>query len=66
LLPVYHAISVFRKVNNFNILILIAALLSWLVSFYTLYSFDDTRIKVLIVTIICFLITSYKWADVKV
>lgn len=66
LLPVYHAIAVFRKVKNFNVLILIAALLCWLISFYTLYSFDDTRIKVLIVTIICFLITSYKWTDVKV
>jgi len=66
LLPVYHAIAVFRKVKNFNILILIAALFSWVISFYTLYSFDDTRIKVLIVTVICFLITSYKWTDVKV
>lgn len=62
LLPVYFSYHVFKKTRSFNILILVAALVSWMISFYTLYSLDDNRIKILIVTIICFLITSYKWA----
>lgn len=62
LTPIAFALQVFNRTKNYIIILLIAALISWLISFYTLYSFDDNRIKILIITIICFLITSYKWA----
>ena len=66
-MPVFKGFRTFLKSGETNILILIAVIISWLVGFYTLYSIDDGRIKILIVTVICLLITSNKWneSDVK-
>lgn len=68
LLPVVQSFRTYLKGGNTNIIIMIAALASWMVGFYTLYSFDDVRIRILIVTILCLLITSFKWgrADAEV
>ena len=41
-----------------SLILLIAAVLSWMVGFYSTFSFGDTRIKLMIVTIICLMITS--------
>jgi len=60
LLPMIIAFRELIKTKNKNNLLLIAALVSWMVGFYTVYSLDDTRIKILVVTVICLLITSYK------
>lgn len=60
--PVIKAFRLFSKTGNRNILVVIAALASWMVGFYTLYSFDDTRIRVLIITVICLLVTGSKWS----
>jgi hypothetical protein len=63
LLPVLKGVYVFLKTKDIDTLILVAAIVSWLVGFYTLYSFDDTRIRILIITLICLLITkiNFNW-----
>jgi O-antigen ligase len=60
LFPVFFAFSYFRKSKDINIILIIAALSSWLVGFYTVYSLDDSRIRVLIVILIGLLITYYQ------
>jgi O-antigen ligase len=50
---VYYLIS-----KDTSLILLIAAVLSWMVGFYTTYSFGDVRIKLLIVNLVCLLITS--------
>ena len=60
-LIIYPIIIGFKKyqVNqNITILIFIAAIATWLIGFYTVYSFGDVRIKVLIVTIVGMLIAN--------
>jgi O-antigen ligase len=52
LYPVYTAIIVYKKTKNFENLNLVAAILSWLIGFYTVYSLGDVRIKILISTIL--------------
>jgi O-antigen ligase len=39
------------KVKDFNIIFLISALLSWFLGFYSVYSFGDQRIMILIATV---------------
>ena len=57
IMPIIKGLKVFITTQNHNILILIAVLLSWMIGFYTLYSLDDNRIRILIVIVICMLIT---------
>lgn len=66
-MPVVKGVQSFFKTRNTHVLTVIAALISWMVGFYTLYSFDDSRIRILTVTVLCLLITSPKWsiADAK-
>lgn len=45
----------FVKVKDFNIIFLISALLSWFLGFYSVYSFGDTRIMIMVVSIACLL-----------
>jgi len=62
-IPVFNAGTTFLKSKDSTLLIMIAVVVSWLVGFYTLYSIDDARIKILIVTIICLLVSSNKWEE---
>lgn len=57
LFPIFLAFNYFRKTKDINVILIISAISSWLVSFYTVYSFDDSRIRILIVILICLLIT---------
>ena len=54
--PVYMGISYFFKTKDITTLILIAALISWLVGFVTVYSLGDVRIAILIGSILALLI----------
>lgn len=61
LYPVYRAIIDYKKTNNFENLNLVAAIISWLIGFYTVYSLGDVRIKILISTILVLTVgDSYK------
>jgi O-antigen ligase len=51
------------KVKDFNIIFLISALLSWFLGFYSVYSFTDTRITILIATILGLLYSYVAWYD---
>lgn len=55
-LPIFKGIAYFFKSNDITTLLLIAALLSWMVGFVTVYSLGDVRIGILIATIISMLI----------
>ncbi len=49
---IYRGLRTFLiKVKDFNIIFLIAALLSWFLGFYSVYSLGDTRIMILIATV---------------
>ena len=61
LIPIYKGAMLFIKNKDMNILLLIAALGSWSIGFYTVYSISDIRIRLLIVSIICLLIDRNKW-----
>ncbi len=58
LFPIFLAFNYFRKSKDINVVLIISAFSSWLVGFYTVYSFDDSRIRIVIVILICLLITS--------
>ena len=58
-LPIIRGFYNFSINKDINIILIISALSSWLVGFYSVYSFDDARIRVLVVTLICFLITFF-------
>jgi O-antigen ligase len=51
-------IAYFRRQNNFNVFFLIAAIVSWLISFISVYSISDKRIFIVVVTLVCLLITN--------
>jgi hypothetical protein len=50
----------YYKTKDLSLLILVSALSTWLIGFYTVYSFGDIRIKLLIISIVCMLIASSK------
>ncbi len=52
-----------KKVKDFYLIFLIAALLTWMVGFYSVYSLSDARIMILITTIACVLIAYSKRYD---
>jgi O-antigen ligase len=61
---IFKGLKVFiLKVKDFNIIFLISALLSWFLGFYSVYSFTDTRITILIATIIGLLYSYVAWYD---
>jgi O-antigen ligase len=62
LIPVFNGFKSFWKYKDNNILLLIASLTSWVVGFYTVYSVGDSRIKILVATILCLLVSSNKLA----
>ena len=61
---IYKGLRVFfLKVKDFYLVYLTAAIITWMVGFYSVYSFGDTRILILIVTINCVLIAYAKRYD---
>jgi O-antigen ligase len=60
LIPIFKGFILYFKTWDTSIILLIAAVVSWMVAFYSTYSFGEARIKILVVTIICLLITSHK------
>jgi O-antigen ligase len=60
IIPMYTGIVLYFKTKDLSLLILVSALFTWLIGFYTVYSFGDIRIKLLIISIVCMLIASSK------
>ena len=59
LIPLFTAINAkIRKVANYNIYFLIAAVCTWLASFSTLYTISDKRAFIVLATLIALMITS--------
>jgi len=58
--PIYTGVVLYFKTKDLSLLILVSALFTWLIGFYTVYSFGDIRIKILIISIVCMLIASSK------
>ena len=56
-MPIIIGLKKYQKYNNTTTILLIASIATWIIGFYTVYSFGDVRIKILMVTIICMLIT---------
>lgn len=52
LFPIYTAIINYKNSKNIESLFLIAAILSWIIGFYTVYSLGDVRVRILISTIL--------------
>ena len=64
-LPIISGLKRYFENKNKTILIFIASISTWIIGFYTVYSFGDVRIKIIIVTIICMLI-AYKNKQVEI
>lgn len=60
IIPMYTGIVMYFKTKDLSLLILVSALSTWLIGFYTVYSFGDIRIKLLIISIVCMLIATSK------
>jgi O-antigen ligase len=58
--PIYEGIAMYFKTKDLSLLILVSSIATWMIGFYTVYSFGDIRIKLLIVSIVCMLIASSK------
>ncbi len=56
--PIYAGIVTYVKTKDLSLVVLVSALFTWMVGFYTVYSFGDIRIKLLIISIVCMLIAS--------
>lgn len=56
LYPIYAAIIDYSKTKNIDKLSLVAAVLSWIIGFYTVYSLGDVRIRILISTILVLMV----------
>lgn len=56
-MPIIIGFKKYQKYKNTTTILLIASIATWIIGFYTVYSFGDVRIKILMVTIICMLIT---------
>ncbi|MCX2740978.1 O-antigen ligase family protein [Pontibacter anaerobius] len=60
IISISRAFRVYLSTKHTSTLFLVASIVTWLVGFYTVYSLGDIRIQVLIATIICLMLTSYK------
>jgi O-antigen ligase len=58
LIPLFRGFFLFVRSRDLSVILMSAAVLCWMVGFWSTYSFGDVRIKILIVTILCLLITS--------
>lgn len=57
-LPMIKGFFTYIRTRDTSIILMIAAVFSWMVGFWSTYSFADSRVKILIVSILCLLITS--------
>ena len=57
LIPVYQSFIAFTISKNTNHILFIAALISWLIGFYTVYSLGDVRIRILVASILVLLVS---------
>ena len=58
LAPVFRGFVTYMKTKDTSIILMIACIMSWMVGFWSNYSFADSRVKILIISIVCMLITS--------
>ena len=58
IIPVINAFVTYIRAKNFNIICLIAPVISWMIAFTTVNSLSDKRILVLLITILSLLIIS--------
>lgn len=56
--PMYAGLQQYFKTKDLSLVILVSALFTWMIGFYTVYSLGDIRIKLLIVGILCMLIAT--------
>ena len=56
--PIHAGIVTYLKTKDLSLVVLVSALFTWMVGFYTVYSLGDIRIKLLIVSILCMLIVT--------
>lgn len=56
--PIFAGLIVYFKTRDLTIIVLVSSLITWMIGFYTVYSFGDIRIKLLIISILCMLISS--------
>jgi len=61
LLTIYKVLKQYTSQRDNDLLLLIAALGTWFVGFYTVYSLGDLRIRLLILVFSLLLFTRYKW-----
>ncbi|MBS1495528.1 MAG: O-antigen ligase family protein [Bacteroidetes bacterium] len=59
LVPIAKGFFSFVKYKDSSFILLIAGIVSWMAGFYTVYSLDDIRLKIMFITIICLLVTNY-------
>ena len=59
IVPMIRGFFSYLRWKDTTFLLLIAAILSWMVGFYTVYSLGDIRIQIMVTTYICLLITAY-------
>ena len=65
-IPMVKGFFSYLKWKDTTYLLLISALLSWMVGFYTIYSIGDVRLQILITTFICLLITgNCRFAEIE-
>jgi len=59
IIPIFYSVkNIFNGNKNLIVHVFLASILSWLVSFVSLYSLYDRRILILVITFVCLLITS--------
>jgi O-antigen ligase len=64
LLPLYQAYIAYKNSKQIEHILYIAAIVSWMIGFYTVYSFGDIRIKVLIALILVLTVSTSQKAKI--
>lgn len=58
--PVIDAFRSYKYFHNFNIILLIGSIISWMTAYATLNSLSDKRILVILITLVCLLVVAKK------
>lgn len=61
--PIYTGIVTYFKTKDLTLVIMVSSIFTWMIGFYTVYSFGDIRIKILIISVVCMLIVSSQQHD---
>lgn len=61
--PMIKGFFSYLKWKDTTFLLLIAAVISWMAGFYTVYSMGDVRIQIMVTCFVCLLITAYSRFD---